>query len=147
MGVTAGLAVAAGAWIIWLVTLHPGWTSRRWLMRVYIIGLVAFNAALTIRSPWFAFFTWLGFLHAFRFLSGAWRWIACAAVAVFFAMAQAGDLHWPTVSQVVIWVLLACVDVVSVGAFTCWAPRPRSRTRPVRGLSPNSPRRTSGWKR
>ena len=117
-GITAGVAVAAGAWITWMIHLHPRWTEHRWLMRVYFTGLLAFIAVLTIRSPWFAFFTWLGFLHAFRFLTGAWRWVGCAAVAIFFGMAQSGGFHRPTVSTVAIWVLLACVDVVLVGAFT-----------------------------
>ena len=118
VGITVGVAVAAGAWIMWMVILHPGWTQRPRIMGVYITGLIVFNAALTIRSPWFAFFTWFGFLHAMRYLTGAWRWVACAAVAIFFAMAQAGGFHRPTVSTVAIWVLLACVDVVLVGAFT-----------------------------
>jgi signal transduction histidine kinase len=39
-------------------------------------------------------------------------------VAIFFAMAQSGGFHRPTVSSVAIWVLLACLDVVLVGAFT-----------------------------
>ena len=42
----------------------------------------------------------------------------CAVVAIFFAMAQAGGFHRPTVSLVAIWVLLACVDVVLIGVFT-----------------------------
>ena len=53
-GITAGVAVAAGAWITWMIHLHPRWTENRWLMRVYFIGLLAFIAVLTIRSPWFA---------------------------------------------------------------------------------------------
>ena len=118
LGITVGVAVAAGAWIMWMVILHPGWTKRRRVMGVYITGLIVLNAALTIRSPWFAFFTWFGFLHAMRYLTGAWRWVACAAVAFFFAMAQAGGFHRPTPSTVAIWVLLAGVDVVLVGAFT-----------------------------
>ena len=118
VGITAGVAVAAGAWIMWMVLLPPGWTERRGVMSVYLTGLIAFIAVLTIRSPWFAFFTWFGFLHAMRYLTGAWRWVACAAVAIFFGMAQAGGFHRPTVPTVAIWVLLACVDVVLVGAFT-----------------------------
>jgi signal transduction histidine kinase len=117
-GITVGVAAAAGAWVMWWVNLHPGWGDRRWLMGVYFTGLIVFNAALTIRSPWFAFFTWFGFLHAFRYLHGGWRWIGCGAVAITFAMAQTGGFHRPTVSQVAIWVLVACVDVVLVGAFT-----------------------------
>lgn len=118
LGITVGAAVAAGAWYTWMVILHPGWTQRPWLMRVYLAGLIGFIAVLTIRSPWFAFFTWIGFLHAFRFLAGAWRWAVGAIVAIFFGMAQSGGFHRPTVSTGAIWLLLACVDVVLVGAFT-----------------------------
>jgi len=118
VGITVGVAVAAGAWITWWISLHPAWADRRWLMGIYFTGLIGFIAVLTIRNPWFAFFTWFGFLHAFRYLSGVWRWIGCAAVAVFFAMAQAGGFHRPTVSLVAIWLLLACIDVVLVGVFT-----------------------------
>jgi hypothetical protein len=70
VGITAGIAAAAAAWITVLVRLRPGWTRRRPLMGIYFAGLVAFIAVLTARSPWFAFFTWFGFLHAFRYLAG-----------------------------------------------------------------------------
>jgi signal transduction histidine kinase len=118
VGITVGIAVAAGAWIMWMINLHPAWGDRRWLMGIYFIGLITFTAVLTIRSPWFAFFTWFGFLHAFRYLVGPWRWIGCAVVAIFFSMAQTGGFHRPTVTLVAIWVLVACVDIVLVGAFT-----------------------------
>ena len=75
-GITVGVAVAAGAWITWMVILHPGWTQRPWQMGRLLRRPVVFIAVLTIRSPWFAFFTWFGFLHAVRYLTGAWRWVA-----------------------------------------------------------------------
>jgi hypothetical protein len=50
--ITVGIAVAAGAWIAWFVHLHPAWTGRPWLTRVYFIGLVTFIVVLTVRSPW-----------------------------------------------------------------------------------------------
>ena len=134
VGITVGVAVAAGVWIMWMVILHPGWTQRRRVMGVYIAGLIVFNAALTIRSPWFAFFTWFGFLHAMRYLTGAWRWVACAAVAIFFAMAQAGGFHRPTVSTVAIWVLLAGVDVVLVGAFTLLGVKSEEQNQARKGM-------------
>jgi signal transduction histidine kinase len=133
-GITAGVAVAAGAWITWMIHLHPRWTENRWLMWVYFTGLLAFIAVLTIRSPWFAFFTWLGFLHAFRFMTGAWRWVGCAAVGIFFGMAQSGGFHRPTVSTVAIWVLLACVDVVLVGAFTLLGVRSEEQNQARKGM-------------
>jgi signal transduction histidine kinase len=115
-GITVGVAVAAGAWITWII-LHPDWMQRPWRKGIFFIGLVAFIAVLTVRSPWFAFFTWVGFLYAFRFLTGVWRWIACVPVALAFAVAQGGGFHRPTASTVAIWGLLTCVDLVLVGVF------------------------------
>ena len=133
-GITAGVAVAAGAWITWMVILHPGWAERPWLMGVFFVGLIAFIAVLTVRSPWFAFFTWLGFLYAFRFLTGAWRWAVCAAVAIFFGMSQSGGFHRPTVSTVAIWVLLACVDVVLTGVFVLLGMKTEEQNQARKGM-------------
>jgi signal transduction histidine kinase len=116
-GITAGVAVVAGAWYTWSIIRHPAWIESQRLMRSYMVVEVVFIAVLTLRSPWYAFFTWIGFLHAYGFLKGAWRWVVSAVVAVFFAMAQSGGFHRPTVSLVAIWVLLACVDVGLIGVF------------------------------
>jgi signal transduction histidine kinase len=116
-GITAGIAAAAAAWYTWSVILHPGWTESQPLMRLFLLVEIVFIALLTLRSPWYAFFTWIGFLHAYGFLKGAWRWAVSAVVAVFFAMAQSGGFHRPTVPLVAIWVLLACVDVGLIGVF------------------------------
>jgi signal transduction histidine kinase len=116
-GITAGVAAAAAAWITWIVRLHPGWMERSWLRWVFFVGLIAFIVALTARSPWFAFFTWIGFLYAFRFLCGAWRWVACVPVAFAFAASQAGGFRRLTPAAVAIWILLAGVDLVLVGVF------------------------------
>jgi signal transduction histidine kinase len=116
-GITVGVAAAAGAWFTWSIILHPRWVERQWLMRSYMVVMIVFIGLLTLRSPWYAFFTWIGFLHAYGYLKGAWRWGASAVVAVFFAMAQAGGFHRPTISAVVIWALLACVDVGLIGVF------------------------------
>jgi signal transduction histidine kinase len=118
IGITVGVAVAAGAWVAWMVVLHPGPPRRPWQGYVYFAGLLVFIAVLTFRSPWFAFFTWIGFLHAGQYLAGAWRWIGCAVVAFFIGMAQSGGFHRPTVALVAIWVLLAGVDMVLIGVFT-----------------------------
>ncbi len=134
VGITAGVAVAAAAWVTWMDILHPAWLERRWLVGVYVTGLVAFIAVLTIRSPWYAFFTWIGFLYAFRLLTGAWRWVAAAVVAVFFAMAQDGGFHRPTASAVVIWLLLACVDVGLVGFFIMLGVRTAEQNQARKGM-------------
>jgi signal transduction histidine kinase len=134
VGITVGVAAAAAAWIAWFTTLHPAWAGRRWLMRLYLLGLLAFTAALTARTPWYGFFTWLGFLHAFRYLTGAWRWVACGVVAFIFAVDQSGGFHRLTVSQALIWVLLACVDVVLVGLFVLLGAKSEEQNQARKGM-------------
>jgi len=134
VGITVGIAVAAAIGITWMTTLHPGWADRRWLMRLYCVGLVAFIAALTIRSLWYGFFTWLGFVSAFRYLTGAWRWGVCAAVALMFAVDQGGGFHRLTPSRAVIWIGLACVDVVLVGVFVMLGEKTEEQNRARKGM-------------
>jgi signal transduction histidine kinase len=55
-------------------------------------------------------------------------------VAIFFGMAQSGGFHRPTVSTVAIWVLLACVDVVLVGAFTLLGVRSEEQNQARKGM-------------
>ena len=131
---TAGIAVAAGAWIAWFANLHPAWTERPWLMSVYFIGLVTFIAVLTVRSPWFAFFSWFGFLEAFRCLTGAWRWIGCVPIALLLGMCQDGGFHRPTISAVAIWVLLACVNVFLVSLFILLGVRSEEQNQARKGM-------------
>ncbi len=133
-GITVGLAVAAGAWITWLIIAHPAWTQRPWLMRVYFVGLLVFVVALTFRSPWYAFFTWFGFMHAFRFLTGVWRWVGCVPVALAFGVAQSGGFHRPSVSAIAIWILMACVDVVLVGVFVMLGQKTEEQNQARKGM-------------
>ena len=132
--ITAGIAAAAGAWILWFHNLHPAWTERPRLMRVYFIGLVAFIAVLAVRSPWFAFFSWFGFLEAFQCLTGAWRWIGCVLIALVLGMCQGGGFHRPTIAVVTVWVLLACVNIVLVGLFTLLGQKSEEQNQARKGM-------------
>jgi len=133
-GITAGIAAAAAVWVLWLVSVHPQWGRHRMLMGIYCAGLIVFDAVLIVRSPWYAFFAWLGFVHSFRFLPGVLRWIACGVVAVFFAVAQTGGFHRPTLAWLIIWVLVACVDVVIVGIFTMLGQRSEEQNLARKGM-------------
>jgi signal transduction histidine kinase len=122
-GITVGLAAAAGAWITWMIILHPGWTQRPRVMWIFFTGLVAFIFVLTARSPWYAFFTWVGFMYAFRFLTGAWRWVGCVPVALAFSAGQGGGFHRLTASAIAIWAVLTCVDILLIGVFVMLGQR------------------------
>ncbi|WDZ85530.1 sensor histidine kinase [Micromonospora cathayae] len=113
--VVLALAAAAGAWVAWFITLHPGWVSRRALMAAYYLGLLGFSAALVLISPWYGFFAWIGFLHAFLVLPGRWRFAGIAATATLVATAQSAGLpgsptHW------LLWSVLALFNLGAAGA-------------------------------
>src|SRR5207244_3804612 len=48
-GITVGIAAAAGAWVTWMVVLHPGPPRRPWQGYAYFAGLLVFIAVLTFR--------------------------------------------------------------------------------------------------
>jgi signal transduction histidine kinase len=115
--ITVLLAAVTAAWVAWLPASVPPWSDASWRGRVYIAGLVPLIIALNARSPWFAFFTWIGFIHSFQYLRGIWRWVASVPVAFAFSVAQSGGFHRPTPSWIGIWVTLGLVDLAMVGGF------------------------------
>ncbi|MEU8256018.1 sensor histidine kinase [Micromonospora inaquosa] len=117
---TLAIAAAAGCWVAWFVTVHPGWQSRLKLMAVYYAGLLTFAAVLVVANPWYGFFAWIGYLHAFPVLPGRLRIAGVVATAVLVATSQGGGLavaisHWP------LWLLLALFNLVVAGSVTWFA--------------------------
>ncbi|RAO38014.1 Histidine kinase [Micromonospora saelicesensis] len=117
---TLAVAVAAGCWVAWFITVHPGWQSRRTLMAVYYAGLLTFAAALVVVSPWYGFFAWIGYLHAFPVLPGRWRVVGVVTTAALVATSQGGGLsvavsHWP------LWLVLVLFNLVVAGSVTWFA--------------------------
>ena len=117
VGRTAALAAVTAAWVAWWVPLHPDWAGSRVLMPVYYLGFLAFSALLVARSPWFAFFCWIGYLHAYRFLTGPARYIGLIGTAAISAIAQLGGFHRPTLKDWVIFAVVACLNAALVTAF------------------------------
>ncbi|MFI6232088.1 sensor histidine kinase [Micromonospora sp. NPDC050784] len=117
---TLAVAVAAGCWVAWFVTVHPGWQNRRTLMAVYYAGLLTFAAALVAASPWYGFFAWIGYIHAFPVLPGRWRVAGVVTTAALVATSQGGGLsvvvsHWP------LWLVLVLFNLVVAGSVSWFA--------------------------
>ncbi|MFF5215293.1 sensor histidine kinase [Micromonospora sp. NPDC000442] len=115
MPLTLVIVGLTACWITWFVILHPRWQGRQGPRTVYYVGLLAFAAVLVAASPWYGFFAWVGFLHAFLVLNGRWRFVGMAATSVLVATAQGGGLpsswsNWP------LWLVLVLVNVVLAGA-------------------------------
>jgi hypothetical protein len=46
-----GLCALAAVWMLWMITLHPGWRERRPVMAVFVAVLVVIMAVLVVRDP------------------------------------------------------------------------------------------------
>lgn len=112
-----GMALAAGAWIAWFVTLHPQWEARRFVMAVFFVGLLAIIYLLVWASPLYGFFGWSAYFFAGYALQGRWRLVGAAGVAIAIAITQIGG--YPALSDAntlkAFFVLLAVNMIISVG--------------------------------
>jgi signal transduction histidine kinase len=126
---TLVIAAAAGAWIFWFTTLHPGWVARRGLMALYYVGLLAFIALLVSRASLFGFFAFTGYLQAFVALSGRWRLAGVAATGMLSATAQTGGV--PNVDTLPVWAALVVLNVSLASALSWfgWMQEERSNNR------------------
>jgi signal transduction histidine kinase len=115
---TLALAAFTAAWMLWLVTLHPAWATRRGVMAVYCAGLIALIAALLLRSPWFSFFAFTGYLHAWALLTGRWRLVGVAVTALVSSTWVLHAFGAVTVAAVGAWLGVAAVIVALVALFS-----------------------------
>jgi signal transduction histidine kinase len=126
VGRTVALEAIVAAWVLAWVTLrhdqpgdrpgeHPG--QRPWLMWIYFAGFVIGCGFLVARSPWFGFFCWIGYTHAFRYLTGVVRYAGLVLIAAVSALAQLGGFHTPTAIGVTIWLVVTLLNATLVTTF------------------------------
>jgi signal transduction histidine kinase len=72
---------------------------------------------LVARSPWFGFFCWIGYTHAFRYLTGVVRYAGLVVIAAASALAQLGGFHTPTAIGVTIWLVVTLLNATLVTTF------------------------------
>ena len=107
------------AWLTWFVVLLPPRAPRCQLqMSVYFVGFLAASAVLIARSPWFSFFCWIGFVHAFRYLTGGWRYAGVIATAVLLSIGQTGGFHRLTVPLAAVVAAVTLLNAAVVIAFS-----------------------------
>jgi signal transduction histidine kinase len=125
------LAGVAAVWMLWMVTLHPAWTERSVLMRVYFVGLIALMAVLVLQAPWFGFFAFAGYIHAFQVLRHIWRLVGVTAVAVIAATSQYGGLPQFGSTAVVAYAIFILIDVLvaSAGTWFAWVSQQQNERR------------------
>ncbi|MFG2080046.1 sensor histidine kinase [Micromonospora tulbaghiae] len=108
-----GLTLVIALWVGWFHA-HPRWQESGPLTGLYYVGLIVLGASVVTLAPWYGIFTFIGYVHAFLFLKGRWRYAGVAATAVIQAASSTGGLSGATVNE---WLVLSLVIIVLAGAF------------------------------
>ena len=86
---TGVVAVHALGWLTWFLLVRPV-TDRTALL--YAFGLAVLAAALVVLSPWYGFFSFIGYLNALTLLIGAARYALVLVTAATAAASQIGGV-------------------------------------------------------
>lgn len=116
-----GLTLVTTVWVLWLYTLHPEWQDNGRLMALYFAGLMVLAASLVVLSPWYGFFVFVGYVHAFQCLRGHWRYVGVAVTACIASVSYIGGPQNITAVTWGVWSLVAVVSVVLSGTASFFA--------------------------
>ena len=67
------MCALAGAWTLWMYTLHPAWRDRPRLMGVFVAVLLAIMTVMVAGFPWLGFYTFTGYYYVYRLVE-SWPW-------------------------------------------------------------------------
>src|SRR4051794_5221513 len=87
--VELALCALAALWMLGLYSLRPAWRGRPRVMGVFLAGLLVIMLILTVFNPWFAFYTPVCYLFAFRIIGWPAELWFIAGVGVVAGNAQA----------------------------------------------------------
>ncbi|WP_163543812.1 sensor histidine kinase [Occultella kanbiaonis] len=107
-----GLTAVVAGWLVWLGHLDHGPDPDARLLGLYYVGLMVWCAALVVLAPSYGIFAFVGFVHAFEYLRGRWRYVGVVATALIMAVTYVGGVPNIVAGD---WWLWAAVSMVSVG--------------------------------
>ncbi|QFZ18762.1 sensor histidine kinase [Saccharothrix syringae] len=130
-----GLSAVLTAWVLWFHTLHPELHRNGPLMGLYYTGLVAVTACLVLLTPWFGFFAFIGYVHAFQYLKGRWRYVGVAVTSAVAAVSYIGGSAAITAEEWWKWpAVTAITTVLATAAFYADVMSDRRNHRQKRAL-------------
>lgn len=111
-----GLTLAAALWLVWPFALERRGFSGT-LAGVYYAGLMVLAAGLVLAAPWYAIFAFTGYVHAFVFLPGRWRYLGGAATSMIMAVGYMGGVERIDAGEWWLWAAISLVSSVLSASF------------------------------
>ncbi|MFD0557209.1 signal transduction histidine kinase [Stackebrandtia endophytica] len=128
-----GLTLATTLWLTWLSMLDPKRLVNRRLMSLYYVGLTMLMAGLVVVAPWYGMFAFIGYVHAFEFLTGRWRYLGVATTSMIMAASYLGGVAFASVKWWWMWLALSLVtSLLATASFrfmTVWEQRNQHQKR------------------
>src|SRR5690606_21721512 len=95
---------------------------------LYVAGLIVLIGLLCAQAVWFAsFFAFIGYLHSWQYLRGAWRFAGVTATAAISVTAFFGGPPEPVPSEILSYLLLTSRSVAAVVLFSSIGETPAQR--------------------
>lgn len=107
-----GLTLIVVCWVGWFVTVHPQWQSRRAVMGLYFGGMMILAGALVALAPWYGIFALIGYVHAFDYLAGRWRYVGAAVTSMIMAVTYLGGLDRIQDNDWWLWLAISIIATV-----------------------------------
>jgi signal transduction histidine kinase len=121
--VALGLTTVTTAWLVVLDLVGRRWHSSAPLMGVYYAGLMVLSASLVALAPWYGIFAFIGYVHAFLFLRGTWRYVGVVATSLIMAVTYMGGLARITADEWWFYGAISLVSSVLAGTFFYFADK------------------------
>jgi signal transduction histidine kinase len=118
MLINLGLCAVAGAWMLWMFTLHPAWRQRPRTMAVFYAGLIVIMAVLVIRASWLGLFTFTAYFYALKVIRWPWRLLGVAAVGIMAAISQTYGIDKVSGLGLLIFLVVVAVNLIGSCGFT-----------------------------
>lgn len=108
-----GATIATTIWVLGFSVLRrrqqsgtvPG-------LAVYYVGLMALALVLVALAPWYAVFAFIGYVHAFLYLVGAWRYVGVAVTSMIMAVGYMGGFDQINPDRWWLWAAISTVTVL-----------------------------------
>ncbi|AOS65024.1 sensor histidine kinase [Actinoalloteichus hymeniacidonis] len=115
--VVLGLTLLTAALMTWHHSLRITPQRKRMATGLYYTALMVLAAGLTLLAPWYGIFSFIGYIHAFLFLRGRWRYVGVVATSMISAVSYVGGAGEIVGAQFWEWIALALITSLLATSF------------------------------
>lgn len=112
-----GLTIATVLWIVGFSVLRRKPRKSGFPhVAYYYVGLMLLATALIALAPWYAIFAFIGYVHAFLFLTGRWRYLGVVVTSMIMAVGYMGGFDEIHPDKWTLWAAISTVTILLASA-------------------------------